>query len=96
MFPAVDARHGQRRRGCRLTGGEEGYNIGYDMGWCRGVISGHFNEMIWRKNICVPGGVFHVQAWRVVKKYLDDNPTLLHKYQGTLIRSALVEAWPCE
>ena len=80
----------------QFTGGEEGYKIGYDVGWCRGLISGHFEEMIWRKNICVPSGVRHVQAWRVVKKFLDDNPALLHKRESKLIRTALVEAWPCK
>ncbi len=46
--------------------------------------------------ICLPDGIIHMQAWRVVKKFLDDNPTLLHKHQTTLIRTALVEAWPCK
>ncbi len=80
----------------RVTDGQQGFKIGYDTGWCRGLISGFLEEMSWRENICVPDGVTHTQAWRVVKKYLDDNPTLLHKRYSVLIRTALVEAWPCK
>ena len=75
---------------------QKAFESAEDLGRCRGLISGFLEEMNFRGNTCVPGGVPHVQAWRVVKKFLDDNPTLLHKPQSTLIRTALVAAWPCK
>ena len=75
---------------------EDAFDIGYNMGWCRGLITGYVTEMRSVGKICLPDGIIHMQAWRVVKKFLDDNPTLLHKHQAALIRTALVEAWPCK
>ncbi len=75
---------------------EEALEIFYDTGWCRGLISGLAVEMKSVGKICLPAGVTHMQAWRVVKKFLDDNPTLLHRHRIYLIRTALVAAWPCK
>ncbi len=75
---------------------KEAFKIGQELGKCKGLISGYAEEMNFVGKICVPEEVTYEQVWRVVKKFLDDNPTLLHKHRGTLIKSALVEAWPCK
>ncbi len=75
---------------------EEAIQIGYDTGWCRGLIIGLVEEMKSVGKICLPAGVTYMQTWRVVKKFLDDNPTLLHRHRIYLIRTALVAAWPCK
>ncbi len=80
----------------QITNSQEGINIGHDMGYCRGLIDGYLEEMNFDEKIWVPKGVRYKQAWRVVKKFLDDNPTLLHRHRIYLIRTALVEAWPCK
>ena len=80
----------------QITNSQEGINIGHDMGYCRGLIDGYLDEMIFVGKICVPMDVTYAQGWRVVKKYLDGNPTLLHKHRSTLIKTALVKAWPCK
>ena len=75
---------------------QEAFDIGEELGMCRGLISGYMEEISFVGKICVPKGVTYAQGWRVVKKFLDDNPTLLHKHRGYLIKTALGEAWPCK
>ena len=75
---------------------KEAFKIGQELGRCKGLISGYAEEMNFAGKICVPDEATYGQVWRVVKKFLDDNPTLLHKHRGTLIKTALVEAWPCK
>ncbi len=74
----------------------EAFKTGQELGRCQGLISAYAEEMNFAGKICIPDDVTYGQVWRVVKKYLDDNPTLLHKHRSTLIKTALVEAWPCK
>ena len=78
------------------TDKQEAFKIGYDTGLCRGLIEAYYYAMRAVGKVCTPDGVIHTQTWRVVKKFLDDNPTLLHKHRGVLIMTALIDAWPCK
>lgn len=45
---------------------------------------------------CILNGVTPEQAIRIVVKYLEDNPNLLHMSDSGLIALALVNAFPCK
>ena len=46
--------------------------------------------------ICMPDAASTGQITRVVVKYLEENPALLHLSQDTLAIAALVHAFPCD
>jgi Rap1a immunity proteins len=48
-----------------------------------------------RPNACIPDGVTVEEAIQVVLKFLQDNPTLLHKPEGYVTAFALSKAYPC-
>jgi len=45
---------------------------------------------------CIPAEVSFNEAAKVVIKYLNDHPEKLHMADTVLIRTALVEAYPCK
>jgi hypothetical protein len=45
---------------------------------------------------CAPDGVTMGQMVRVVVKYVDQHPELMHIAFSTLALSALAQAWPCK
>jgi hypothetical protein len=49
-----------------------------------------------RDFIACPKAVTTGQSIAVVRKYLDDNPEALHLQMGSLVLTALSEAFPCE
>ena len=46
--------------------------------------------------ICLPANVSVQQITDVVKKYLDDNPTVLHYSAHSIIRRVLSSTFPCQ
>src|SRR5690349_16155736 len=65
---------------------------GYNAGMCIGTI----NTVVFLKDdVCVPDGVSRGQAERVVIRFFETHPELLHLDGVTLVHSALREAWPC-
>ncbi|WP_139340889.1 Rap1a/Tai family immunity protein [Pseudomonas sp. KK4] len=79
-------------------------NDPYGNGQCFGVTEGVLNTMVAlnpklpkESRICLPDdGIKGGQAVRVVYKYLQDNPSLLHLEGTTLISFAFRRAYPCE
>ena len=68
--------------------------IGFAAGLCYGTV----NAVIFMKDkndICMPKDVSPEQAQRVVLRYFETHPELLHHDGVTLIHEALHEAWPC-
>jgi hypothetical protein len=55
----------------------------------------HFHEFQW---ICAPSSspVTHLQEIRVVVKFLEDHPELLHADASVLVERAMAQAWPCK
>ncbi len=68
-------------------------NNGYNAGLCDGTI----NAVIFMKDdICMPEGVKREQATRVVVRYFEAHPELLHFDGVALVQAALRETWPCQ
>ena len=71
---------------------KEGFSDGFCMGYIIGVADN--NSFL----ICAPGGsggVTQGQFTDIVKKYLNDNPALLHRDDDVLVLDALKQAFPC-
>lgn len=45
--------------------------------------------------VCIPANVTNGQAIAVVKKFLEDTPSILHMPSKNLIYMALVQTFPC-
>jgi Rap1a immunity proteins len=65
---------------------------GFNSGLCYGTINA---IMFARDDICLPEGVSREQASRVVVRYFETHPELLHLDGVGLVETALREAWPC-
>ena len=64
----------------------------FNSGLCHGTI----NAIMFTKNdICMPEGVSRTQAVRVVVRYFETHPGMLHLDGVALMVTALREAWPC-
>jgi len=48
------------------------------------------------EHYCVPVEVSNGQAFKIVKKWLDDNPAKLHWRADTIIHVAFLQAFPCK
>jgi len=73
------------------------------VGSCEGYIAG-VNDMMMSHladtpkstlKYCLPSGVEMDQLQRVVKKWLEDNPSQLHLPAGVTVIRALIQAFPC-
>jgi Rap1a immunity proteins len=77
-----------------------------DTGFCAGYLSGVTDvEAMWKgvegkgsksAQYCMPLEVTNGQMLRIIKKWLDDNPSKLHERGDTIIHDALREAFPCK
>ena len=65
----------------------EGIYSGYLMG-----IADTTNSISW----CTPYNVKTGQLFKIVSKYLHNNPEKLHLYADDLVKQALKEAFPCK
>ncbi len=63
------------------------------IGYCFGYVGGASDALPW--DFCPPEGVDGEQRIRVVVKYLEDNPKVLHHNAADLIHMAFLEAFPC-
>jgi Rap1a immunity proteins len=62
-----------------------------------GLCSGTINAVVFMKDdICLPERVSREQATRVVVRYFEMHPELLHLDGVGLVETALREAWPCK
>ncbi|WP_454839790.1 Rap1a/Tai family immunity protein [Pseudomonas hormoni] len=79
-------------------------NDPYGNGQCFGITEGVLNTMVAlnpqlpeESRICLPDdGIKGGQAVRVVYKYLQDNPAMLHLEGTTLVCLAFRRAYPCK
>lgn len=82
--------------------GKELIHSARNVGLCVGYIAGINDELGIRaagsKKLlaCVPSGVQMDQMIRVVKKWLEDHPTVLHLPSGILVERAIRESFPCQ
>jgi len=74
-----------------------------DFGFCMGLIQGVKNTMSYvsfslseNEKICFPDGLTNVQAARIVVKFLNDNPEILHEEQTFLTLIAFDKAYGCD
>jgi len=75
------------------------YNKGYCSGYIIGVSDTADTLALWDGSpvlICIPDGVTAGQLWKVVVKYLNENPEKLHFAADSLVLAALEGAFPCE
>ena len=75
---------------------------------CLGIVEGVRDTLnLWQRDskdshfstahcTCTPDDVSNLQAVRVVLKYLQDNPDILHYSNTVLIALALQKAYPCK
>lgn len=76
-----------------------------DTGYCAGYVDGVTSmEGMWKSvegktshasHYCLPEEVPHGQVFKIIKRWLDINPDKLHWGAGTIIHSALLQAFPC-
>jgi hypothetical protein len=59
-----------------------------------GYVIGVF-DVISGVNVCAPNGVTVGQVTAVVLKYMRENPQSLHLFGDAVIRTALINTWPC-
>ena len=65
----------------------------FNNGVCLGYVSGVTDTM--GSNICLTSGVTVQQLDSVVKKYMNEHPEILHYLASSIIREALIKAFPC-
>ena len=76
----------------------------FGQGKCLGIIEAVINTAIIRSDqlpkesrVCFPeGGVSYGQGIRIVVKYLQENPSLVHMSDTLLTTVALGQAYPCK
>ena len=76
---------------------------GYTFNLCRGFIRGAFDghnvvSAIYKKDdvFCLPEEVTVGQVAKVVLKYLENHPEMLHEMAVGVVYAALFRAFPCE
>ena len=67
------------------------YEAGQYGGYLKGIAD-TTNSLSW----CNPGNVTTGQMFKIVSKYLHNNPEKLHLYADDLVKQALKEAFPCK
>ncbi len=71
---------------------------GYDEPFRQGICAGQVNALMDLGNelgLCAPSGMTGGQAYRVVVKYIDENPARQNEMFTELAWEALRKAWPC-
>lgn len=70
--------------------------------YCNGYIDGILNPATFLLNnlgsdptFCIPEKTTSIQVQDIIKKYLDDNPRLLHQFVPFLISLAMQKEFPC-
>lgn len=76
------------------------YSIGFCLGMMNGITStALFHQYAIRKTGlgCLPeGGITNGEAVRIVVKFLQENPSMLHMKGSLLAMTALMKAYPCK
>ena len=65
----------------------------FNSGACLGYVSGVADTM--DSSMCLTSGVTVQQLESVVKKYMNEHPEKLHYLASSIIREALIKAFPC-
>ncbi len=69
----------------------------YYSGYCDGVIRGFIDGVNFgMRAICLPENITHSQLRKIIMKYLEDRPEILHQWYGLLIANAFTKVFPCE
>ena len=70
---------------------------------CHGIIAGGFNMLLelehqeyYKLPACIPDEATYEQLWRIVTKYMEDNPKYLNQEISWLTLAAIFEAYPCK
>ena len=91
-------------RGCKLSiKWTEGEKLGYDdaskasvcVGYVQGVLDTYAGFHKESQLFCMPNGVTTYQVMRILIKYLNENPEMLHDDAMFLILSGLRNVYPC-
>jgi len=70
--------------------------FGFCFGYVNGVIDGALMATAPAFPFCTPEeGVTREQEYRVVVKFMEDNPDADHLLTASLVISAMQKAWPC-
>jgi hypothetical protein len=69
--------------------------FGFCFGYVNGVIDGALTATVPAFPFCAPNGVTREQEYRVVVKFMEDNPDADHLLTASLVVSAMHKAWPC-
>lgn len=74
-----------------------------DIGWCLGYVEGirdtaHIYQSIFKENkvYCIPQGVENGQIIRVILKYLNEHPHMLHEHESLLGMLSIRNSFSCE
>ncbi|WP_063912772.1 Rap1a/Tai family immunity protein [Pseudomonas sp. p21] len=95
---------GQCQAAVKAIDGSQTNASAFGAGFCMGKVTGVmdmisiFSDRFEKQyQICMPTpGIQYGQGVRIVTKYLQDNPTLLHLEDTFLIHMALRRAFPCK
>ena len=73
------------------------FGAAYCLGFLQGFseMNGFYKAMKGNSFFCIPEKVTLLQKTRVVVKYLNENPSKLHKNESFLVHFAFSEAFPC-
>lgn len=66
------------------------------LGYIQGVADASRGENWKERSYCVPRGVLTGQMQKIVVKYLNEQPEILHYTAYILVQQALLEAFPCK
>jgi hypothetical protein len=83
-----------------LDGQREG---GTDVGYCFGLVNGVGTTMAFQSDnlpknerICFPNGLKNEQSARIVARFLQNHPAVLHQDGAVLTIAAFQNAYPCK
>jgi hypothetical protein len=66
----------------------------YAGGYCTGLIRGIIEVFNTAGIICLPNGVTHPQAMKIILAAIDRHPEILHKKFDDIITEVTLETWP--
>lgn len=70
------------------------------VGYIRGIYEGYIASSILQKEpqrvFCEPNGVTFIQMVRIVERWKQNNPALIHQEPSLTVYTALNEAFPCK
>ena len=93
VFSVASYAQGQFESGNKLKKECDAADSIFSRGYCAGYVIGVADSRAMA--ICAPSGVTIGQSVSIVRKYLNDNPALLHIDADVLVLNSLQQAFPC-